>query len=404
MIRRDVQPDNKQIPLPIEMVYNSFSDAITYVDPVNGFKSYFRDDPAHFNRIYFKYPPEWKTSNIGEKIIGVRNMKISIRKRMQLEFTLYIRKYKQQAFDDLSNVMFPGISFNDLNDDQIQDVVDRINNKDIHVYKIDYINDIFDNVDDFIEDLYESIDDENIYNYLRFEILESEGEPDDKIGELEQLDLDKDNYDIMCLRNDIPFYLNNHVDGIYYVKDVDVREEIGKRIELTFGSPQNEYEQFYIDFMMTAINDDSTYKKFYDWDDDKNEPLPNQVLWPGVLDNTDRFESDTAAYFNIGTTNPNRNSLEYVTKFHKELIFCNVMTNLQCEVAASFATQSNHNLIGRTNEMYEPIKYYKINDNDDKFWIEFYDRNEINIPIAFNDFVMFTMDVVFLQNRKLLYS
>ena len=54
MIRRDVQPDNEQISLPIEMVYNSFSDAITNVDPRTGDKSYFRDDPAHFNRIYFK--------------------------------------------------------------------------------------------------------------------------------------------------------------------------------------------------------------------------------------------------------------------------------------------------------------------------------------------------------------
>ena len=43
-------------------------------------------------------------------------------------------------------------------------------------------------------------------------------------------------------------------------------------------------------------------------------------------------------------------------------------------------------------------------DNDDKFWIEFYDRNEIDIPVAFNDFVMFTLDIVFLQNHKLLYS
>ena len=79
------------------------------------------------------------------------------------------------------------------------------------------------------------------------------------------------------------------------------------------------------------------------------------------------------------------------------------MNDLQCEVAASFATQSNHNLIGRTNEIFNPIKYYKLND-DDKFWIEFYDKNEVKIPLAINDNVVFTMDMVFLQNRKLLYS
>lgn len=126
-------------------------------------------------------------------------------------------------------------------------------------------------------------------------------------------------------------------------------------------------------------------------------------MYPGELDNNDRFDFDTANYFNIGSTNPNRNSLEYVTKFRRELELKNIMTSLECEVAASFASQSNRNIIGRTNETFNPIKYYKLNDNDDKFWIEFYDRNEIDVPVKFNDFVTFTMEVVFLQNRKLLY-
>lgn len=53
---------------------------------------------------------------------------------------------------------------------------------------------------------------------------------------------------------------------------------------------------------------------------------------------------------------------------------------------------------------FENIKYYKINDNGNSFWIECYDNDDINIPISFNDDVVLTMDVVFLQNRKLLYS
>lgn len=69
----------------------------------------------------------------------------------------------------------------------------------------------------------------------------------------------------------------------------------------------------------------------------------------------------------------------------------------------SFVSQSNHNIIDITNETYQLIKYYKINDNDDKLWIEFYDLNGINVPVTFNDFAMFTMEVVFLQNHKLLY-
>ena len=80
------------------------------------------------------------------------------------------------------------------------------------------------------------------------------------------------------------------------------------------------------------------------------------------------------------------------------------MTNLDCEVVASFASQSNHNLIGRTNEIFIPIKYYKLLDDDNTFWIEFYDRDNFKVPVAFNDNVVFTMDMVFLQHRKLLYS
>ena len=118
--------DTDQIPLPVEMVYNSCADAISYKDPVSNEKKYYTNGDKHFNRIYFKYPPEWKTSNAGEKIIGVRNMKISIRKRMQLVFNLYIRKYRQDKFDDLARGLYPDIEPNDLNDEEIQDVVNRM--------------------------------------------------------------------------------------------------------------------------------------------------------------------------------------------------------------------------------------------------------------------------------------
>lgn len=398
--RRDVQVNDEAISLPVEMVYNSYTDAITNVDKETGDKSYFRNGNEHFNRIYFKYPPEWKTSNVGEKIIGVRNMRISIRKHLQLEFTLYIRKYRQDKFKELAKGLYNEDELDDLNDEQIQDIINRMNKEDINVYVIEYASDIFDNIDDFIKEVNYNIDRENIYLKLYKDIIESNKTNAEKIVAIEQLDKDKDSYSLMCLRNNIPFYLTNNEE----IKDTNISVEIGDKIMLTFGSVQNEYNEFYVDFMMTPLNNNETYKKFYMWDDNTDEPLPYAAVRPEELDESDRFEFDTAWFFNIGTTNPNRNNIEHVTKFHRELTFYNVMTNLQCEVAASFANQSNHNLIGRTNETFNPIKYYKLNDNEDKFWVEFYDRNEIEIPVAFNDFVMFTMDVVFLQNRKLLYS
>ena len=399
-----VRVDDEQIPLPIEMVYNSFTDAISNTDTITGEKSYYQNGPKHFNRIYFKYPPEWKTSNVGEKIIGIRNMKFNVRKCCQLEFILYIRKYKQDKFAELAKGLYPDDEPYDLDDDKIQNVVNRMNREDINVFSIVYTNDIFNDVDDFINDLYYEIDRNNLYTLLLYRILDSEQSKNEKIAAIEQLDKDKDNYYLMRLRNDVPFYLYNNANGFLDVQDFVVNEEIGDKIMLTFKSSQNDYDEFYVDFLITPHNGNVTYKKFYQWDDEHNMPLPYSAMYPGDLDENDRFDFDTACYFNLGTTNPNRNSLEYVTKFHRELIFENIMTSLECEVAASFASQSNHNIIGRTNETFQPIKYYKINDDDDKFWIEFYDRNEITVPVAFNDFVMFTMDVVFLQNRKLLYS
>ena len=66
---------NEQIPLPIEIVYNSYRDDIADIDPVSYEKIYYHNGPLYLNRLYFKYPPEWKTYNVGEKIIGIRNMK-----------------------------------------------------------------------------------------------------------------------------------------------------------------------------------------------------------------------------------------------------------------------------------------------------------------------------------------
>ena len=397
--RRDAKPD-ESIPLPIETVYNSVTDAITTKDE-DGHKDYFRNGIEHFNRIYFNYPPEWRTSDVGEKIIGVRNMRINIRQCMQLEFVLYIRKYKRDKFNELAK----GLEYkiDDMTDEQIQDVVNRMEREDCKVFKVCYCNDIFDNVNDFIEDLNDAIDNVNIYDKLYRDVLKSAQSNDNKIAALDQLNKDMDDHSIICLRNHIPFHLDRE-------NDIDIYEEIGNEIRLTINSREN--DEYYVDFMMTADNNDATYKKFYMWDNVNDEPLPYSVINPGELDLNiydddtvnDRFDFDTACYFHIGDNNPYRNSIHHITKFHRELMFKHILTNLQCEVAASFATQSNHNLIGRTNEAYTPIKYYKLNDNDDKFWIELYDRNEIDIPVAFEDFFVFTMDVVLLQNRKLIYS
>ena len=81
--RRDIQA-NEQTHLPLETTYNSSIDG--HVDEV------------YSNRIHFQYPPEWHTSNVDEKIIGIRSIHLK-RKSRTVRFFLYVRKYKKDEFE-----------------------------------------------------------------------------------------------------------------------------------------------------------------------------------------------------------------------------------------------------------------------------------------------------------------
>ena len=437
--RREVQQE-EQVPLPIEMVYNSTVDALVSKDE-DGDDIYFQNGIQHFNRIYFDYPPEWKTSNVGEKIIGIRRMNIH-RKTDTIKFNLYIRKYLWEPFNDKAIELF-GEKY-EIFDDKIQQVIDTMDETDVKVFKIECHMHLANDINDFVDQVIEFANDNTLYRYLYREITDSDKSKEEKIAAYEALDRDRNNYDLMRLRNDIPFWLetshwncmnkqniiinanDKHVISEDFVIEIDVNDEDGQCI--IFKSIRNEGNSYNVDFLITRADeafekstndnnneeeeeesveddyDDYTYKKLYKWDDENDEPLPFSREDPGRLTEKDRFDSVTADFFNIGTSNPYRNRLDYVTKFHRELVLKHITTDLQCEVAASFANQSNRNIIGRTNETFIPIKYYKVNDNDDKFWIELYNKDFVDIPVSFNDEIVFTMDMVFLQNRKLLYS
>ncbi|KAK8897584.1 hypothetical protein M9Y10_015543, partial [Tritrichomonas musculus] len=237
-------------------------------------------------------------------------MKINVRKCIRLSFVLYIRKYRQDKFNELAEGLYDFIG--NLNDEQIQTVINRMDREDCKVFKVCYCNDIFDNVNDFIEDLNDAIDYVNIYNKLHRDVLKSAQSNDNKIAALDQLNEDMDDHTIICLRNHIPFHLDRE-------NDIDIYEDIGNEIRLTINSCEN--DEYYFDFMMTADNNDATYKKFYMWDNVNDEPLPYSVINPGELDLNiydddtvnDRFDFDTACYFHIGDNNPYRNSIHYIT-------------------------------------------------------------------------------------------
>lgn len=467
--RRDVQQD-EQVHLPLETTFNSSIDGVV--------------DDIHSNRIHFKYPPEWNTSNVNEKIIGIRNIHLK-RKHKTLKFILYVRKYDKDKFDvgfkdstveyliqlldnlldDLPDVFWIYINGSDNNElksqvneesqrlfgkyyytlqheqsitvmkkvlnynelylfmryaltrKEIEDINNELNNSkgieniiEIQLSNMDPTNitvfripinitiDEDDTWNDIHDKLIECIKKTNIYNYLRSVIIDKY-DTAELISKLSQLNSIRDDYDLMLTQCEnlidynIPFYI---IDG-----DVDALNYSYKRMkQLVFEKNDNNY---YCDYMITPPND--SYNNLYKWNDSYRKP---EYGYPYLLISNDItfedkcfvFDVDTRNFLNIGPNNPT----EYVCKYHRNLYFHNIRTDLDCRVAASFASQSNHNIIGKTNETFENIKYYKINDNGNSFWIECYDNDDINIPISFNDDVVLTMDVVFLQNRKLLYS
>ena len=56
-------------------------------------------DPELKWRWWFKLPDIWTTSNIGEKIIGIRSIYL-MKNRRKIEYTLHLKKYKYTKTDD----------------------------------------------------------------------------------------------------------------------------------------------------------------------------------------------------------------------------------------------------------------------------------------------------------------
>ena len=473
--RRDIQV-NEQTHLPLETTYNSSIDGVV--------------DEVYPNRIHFQYPPEWHTSNVDEKIIGIRAIHLK-RKSRTVRFFLYVRKYKKDEFEDnkdhgrseyalrlmdeiaddlpddfwwfiekkenkelhqiineasrakysktyyyLDKSQRFDIMISTLNYAQVYQFLSysfsseerrRIDNQtnnnssleeraeiqlskmkaeDVGVFRIpiQITIDEDDSWEDISDKFMGCISNASLYEYIRSKVIKAND--DEVVIKLTELNSIRDDYDLMILRSDE--FLENPIPFFVTSDDIIVNNDSKHMKQLIIEQPDNILinNDYYCDYLITPIND-SSYTKVY--------PIPEPEMRSSIypyLRNTHEVDfdegrfihgSDTRNFLNIGP-NPNQNHVGYTNVYHRNLRFCNIRTDLDCRIAASFASQSNHNIIGCTNETFENIKYYKINDNGNSFWIECYDNDDINIPINFNNDVVLTMDVVFLQNRKLLYS
>ena len=108
--------------------------------------------------------------------------------------------------------------------------------------------------------------------------------------------------------------------------------------------------------------------------------------------------------------NINDNALpeDYVT----EMNFFDVWDRHSCKVFSNIASDSNRGYVGNSQIVFMPIKYFKINSTDKKFYIDFYNSRNIKCPSVLpykkkeNGSTLnepFVIELQLMQNEKLLY-
>lgn len=116
----------------------------------------------------------------------------------------------------------------------------------------------------------------------------------------------------------------------------------------------------------------------------------------------DNYNDDFKEVFNIGV-GPGQNRPEAVDHWHKEIVFSNIWDRHSCKVYSSIAEQSLHHYIGNSQIYFNPIKYYKLNSSDQRFWVELYSGRNYNVPIKLPKNESFVIEMQFLPYNKLLY-
>ena len=112
------------------------------------------------------------------------------------------------------------------------------------------------------------------------------------------------------------------------------------------------------------------------------------------------WNEDFADVFNIGNGIFQNKPEKYQT-WHKELIFDNIWDRQSCKIYSSIGEQALHNYIGDSDVEYSPIKYFKLNSMDQRFWIDFYSDAHYNCPTKLPPNDSFVIEMQFLQYDKM---
>ena len=119
----------------------------------------------------------------------------------------------------------------------------------------------------------------------------------------------------------------------------------------------------------------------------------------GKIDRKYDFED----VFNISAEEGANYYNKYQYEWLREVNFYNVWDRHSCKIYSSFGNQSNRGYVGNTTIYFNPIKYFKLNSTDQRFWIEFYSGRHKDIPVKIPRSESFSIEMIFFPYRKMLY-
>ena len=285
-------------------------------------------DPCLKWRWWFKLPDTWTTSNIGEKIIGIRSIYL-MKNRRKLEYTLHLKKYKYTKTETAEMI----------EDETVNTLTVRI---------VSWIA-----VEKDLREIFLGM-----MHYVQLAIEEN-----NKTKKPEQVAFQMNEVD--AYKRDI------QMDGVY-----------------------EKYE-----------NRRSFVEKIYCPNKYPEESLDGTKYFTKCVFKITNTNEDFELLFNI---NDNPLPEDYATKID----FYDVWDRHSCKVFSSIAADSNRGYIGNSQLVFNPIKYFKINSTDKKFYIDFYNARNIKCP-AVLPYKMkedgstlnepFVIELQLMQNEKLLY-
>ena len=303
-------------------------------------------------RWWFTFPDSWTTSNIGEKIIGIRNIWLN-ESRHKFQFILRLQKYLY--YDNGSGAA--EVYEPSMNSLEVKITVWMPIEKDFRVIYF------------------------HIIKQLKVAIIENEKKKDP-----EQISFYMDEVDANI--NDF------QLDGV-----IEPYQNRYSFVEKMFCRDTHDYPEKEITTPSGEVLNCMTMCKF----------------------SISNYNDDFKLVFNVmteedvqqGIYNEGEKNLLPTDTYLVRFDYYDVWDRHSCKLFSSFAVDSNRGYIGNSTVDMIPIKYFKINSTDKKFYIDFYNSRNINCPSVIpyqNDATgkmimseQFIIEMQLMQNDKLLY-